>query len=190
MQNSYSEDEYFLSVDFNKHPVANGEYDNCTFENCNFRDFNLSDFNFEECIFKNCELSNAKIANTAFKTVLFENCKLIGLQFNECNSFLLAFKFIDCQLNLSSFYRLKLENTIFKDCSLPEVDFSETDLSESTFSNCNFLGAMFGNTNLEKTDFSSSSDFLIDPENNRIKGAKFTLTGLPGLLNKYQIKVI
>ena len=163
MQNSYFQDEYFGSVDFNKIPVQKGDYDNCTFENCIF--------------------------SGAFKPSRFEHCKLIGLQFDECNPFLLALHFIGCQLNLSCFYQLKIKNTIFKECILKEVDFTETDLSGSSFSKCNLSGAIFGNTNLEKADFSSSLNFLIDPDHNRIKGAMFTLDGLPGLLNKYQIRV-
>ena len=63
----------------------------------------------------------------------------------------------------------------------------DTDLSLSVFSNCDLAGAMFENTNLENSDLSSSFNFSIDPENNRIKKAKFSTSGIKGLLDKYDI---
>lgn len=187
MENSYFQNQHIGSVNFNTIPAQTGEYDNCTFENCIFSGFNLSDFSFEECVFKNCDFSNAKITNTAFKTVRFENCKLIGLQFDECNPFLLAFQFIGCQLNLSGFYRVKMKNSFFTDCILHEVDFSETELSGSTFNNCDFSGATFGNTNLEKADLRTSFHFSINPELNNIRKAMFSSENISGLLDKYDI---
>ncbi len=150
---------------------------------------NLSDFSFDECVFIECDFSNSKILNTALKNVEFENCKLMGLQFDVCNPFLLGFRFIDCQLNLASFYQLKIKGTFFKACILHEVDFTETDLTNSKFDNCDFSGAMFGNSNLEKVDFRTSINFTIDPETNRIKGAKFSKSEITGLLNKYDIVI-
>ena len=48
-------------------------------------------------------------------------------------------------------------------------------------------GATFDNSNLEKVDFTTAFNFSIDPEINRIKKAKFSLAGVLGLLNKYDI---
>ena len=49
---------------------------------------------------------------------------------------------------------------------------------------------MFDQTILIKADLSSAKNFNIDPEMNRIKGAKFSKEGLAGLLKKYDIKVV
>ncbi|HSQ45289.1 MAG TPA: pentapeptide repeat-containing protein, partial [Lutibacter sp.] len=70
-----------------------------------------------------------------------------------------------------------------------EVDFSETDLSNAVFNNCDLIGSIFKTSILEKTDFRTSYNYSIDPELNRMKKAKFSLQGLPGLLRKYQIEV-
>lgn len=48
----------------------------------------------------------------------------------------------------------------------------------------------FDNTILEKVDLSSSSNYIIDPEKNRIKKAKFSLLGISGLLRKYDIEIL
>ncbi len=70
-----------------------------------------------------------------------------------------------------------------------EVDFSNCDLSGSVFENCNLLRATFENTILEKADFCTSFNYSLDPEINKIKKAKFSLSGLIGLLDKYDIEI-
>jgi len=45
------------------------------------------------------------------------------------------------------------------------------------------------NTNLEKANFLSSYHYIIDPEANRIKKAKFSLQGTVDLLAKYGIEI-
>ncbi len=127
--------------------------------------------------------------NTALKDVKFSNCKLLGLNFNDCNEFLLSIGFEDCQLNLASFYKLKIKGTFFKNGNLHEADFTETDLTASTFHNCNLNRAIFGNTILEKVDFRTSHNYSINPEINRMKKAKFSRDGILGLLDKYDIVV-
>jgi len=62
-------------------------------------------------------------------------------------------------------------------------------LSDSVFDNCDLTGATFYITNIEKADFRTSDNYSIDPENNRIKKAKFSLPAVTGLLDKYDIKV-
>jgi uncharacterized protein YjbI with pentapeptide repeats len=84
---------------------------------------------------------------------------------------------------------MKIKTTIFKNCQLLETDLTESDLTGSTFDNCDLSGATFDNTNLEKVDFRTSFNFTIDPEINRIKKAKFSLPGVLGLLNKYDIVI-
>ena len=90
---------------------------------------------------------------------------------------------------ISSFYKLILKKSHFKNCTLHEVDFTETDLTSSHFENCDFMMAIFQNSILEKADFRSSNNYVIDPEMNRIKKAKFSISGIAGLLTKYNIEI-
>jgi uncharacterized protein YjbI with pentapeptide repeats len=57
------------------------------------------------------------------------------------------------------------------------------------FDNCDFRGAIFDHTNIEKADLRTSYNYSIDPEINRIKKAKFSILGVSGLLNKYDIEI-
>ena len=169
--------------------ISKGEYDNCKFTDCDFSNVNLSNIVFVESEFVNCNFSMAKIKNTALKDVRFINCKLLGLIFNDCDSFLLMLYFEDCHINFASFFKLILKNTDFKNCNLQEADFTDADLSNSTFDNCNLERTIFVNTNLEKTDFTTSHNYSFDPEINKIKKAKFTQFGVLGLLDKFDITI-
>lgn len=119
----------------------------------------------------------------------FKDCKMLGLQIENCNEFGLSFQFDSCNLNHSSFFQKKLKNTVFKNSQLQEVDFTECDLSASIFDTCDLMSAKFENTNLEKTDFRKAFNYSINPDKNRIKKAKFSVMGISGLLDNYDIVI-
>lgn len=189
MNPKVSENKKFERVDYSESLFPKGEYDCCTFINCNFYDTDLSNITFNECNFKECDLSLAKLSNSILNDIKFLNCKLLGVNFKDCNSLVLSVNFQDCSIKLSSFYRLKLKKTVFKNCNLQDVDFTDTDLTSSIFDNCDLLGAIFENTILEKADLVSSNNYSMDPERNKIKKAHFSRMGIIGLLNKYNIVI-
>ncbi|KAA6329125.1 Pentapeptide repeat protein MfpA [termite gut metagenome] len=114
---------------------------------------------------------------------------MLGFRFDNCNDFMLSVGFENCSLNFSSFYKTKIKKTIFKNSQLREVDFSECDLTGSVFENCDLMQTTFNSTIIERTDFRTSYNYSIDPEKNRIKKARFSLFGVLGLLDKYDIKI-
>jgi uncharacterized protein YjbI with pentapeptide repeats len=79
--------------------------------------------------------------------------------------------------------------TTFRNSNLHEVDFTECDLTGSVFDNCDFMRATFENSIIEKADFRTSFNYSIDPVKNLIKKARFSLTGIAGLLDKYDIEI-
>ena len=115
--------------------------------------------------------------------------KCLGLRFENCNKFGFTVSFDNCILSHSSFYQTKLKKIIVKNSKLDEVDFTDCDLSNSVFDNCDLTRAVFSNTKLVKADLRTSYNYSIDPEINRIKKAKFSLLGLSGLLEKYDIEI-
>jgi len=186
----FVENQEFVNKDYRLNNLSEKEYDNCSFRNCSFAGCNLSEVVFSDCSFDNCDLSNCILHNTAFKDVKFVNSKLLGLHFEDCNPFLLEFLFQNTVLNYSSFYKLKIKKTKFISCSLSNVDFVEADLTASLFDNCDMMGTQFERTILEKCDFYSSFNFVINPNNNRIKKAKFSIQGVIGLLENYDIDIV
>jgi len=70
-----------------------------------------------------------------------------------------------------------------------EADLTGCDLTGATMDNCSLAGTTFERTVLEKADLRHSTGFVIDPDSNKVKKAKFSLSELPGLLLKYDIIV-
>jgi uncharacterized protein YjbI with pentapeptide repeats len=57
------------------------------------------------------------------------------------------------------------------------------------FDNCNLTQAIFDHSILEKADFRTSYNYSINLEINRAKKAKFSILGVSGLLDKYDIEI-
>ncbi len=114
---------------------------------------------------------------------------MLGIHFDDCNKFGLAFSFNNCMLSHSSFYKTVIKKTRFVATIFEETDFTDCDLTESVFDGCDLKNAKFENTILQRADLRTSYNYIIDPEQNKIKKARFSLNGLPGLLEKYDIKV-
>jgi uncharacterized protein YjbI with pentapeptide repeats len=113
----------------------------------------------------------------------------MGVVFDHCHPMLFRVKFDQCILDYCSFSGLKMKQTPFKGCSMVEAQFAECDLTGSAFPDCDLLRTQFHQVVLEKVDFTSARNFVIDPNQNRIRKARFSLSGLPGLLVSYGIVV-
>jgi len=175
--------------DLIERPLANGEYEKCTFRNCDLSSADLSGILFVNSEFAGCNLSLAQLNKTTFRDVVFRECKMLGLQFQNCNKFAISFSFHHCVLNHSSFYQMKLKGTVFSHTLLHEVDFAGCDLTTAAFDTCDFSGAVFDRTILERADLRTAYNYSIDPEINKIKKAKFSLPAVTGLLHKYNIDI-
>ncbi len=185
----YFEDKNFEKITFGETPFVAGEYEYCRFEYCDFTQVSLANSKFIDCIFSHCNLSLVSLLGTAFRNVKFFDAKLLGLRFDQCNTFGLSLYFENCNLQHTSFYRLKLKKTIFKNCQLQETDYSECDLSQASFEGCDLRDASFDQTNLEKADFRKAYHYTINPNQNRLKQAQFSMPEVLGLLSSFDIKV-
>lgn len=189
MADHYFVEEIFEKIDYKEVPLMQGEYEKCHFIHCDFSGNNFSEIKFRECVFSHCNISLVKLNRTVLQQIHFNNCKMLGLAFDLCNEFGFSLEFDCCILNHSSFYKVSLKKTSFKNSLLHDVDFTECDLSGSVFEQCDLLGSTFFHTNLEKVDFRTSYNYSIDPGSNRIKRARFSLEGVTGLLEKYDLDI-
>ena len=189
MSQAFIQDQNFDKLDYTQEPLVKGEYENCTFTNCNFEETNLNDIKFISCDFHDCNWSLAQLNGTVLREVKFKDCKMLGLEFENCNDFGLSFSFENCQLNHSTFFQMNIKKTIFRNCQLREIDFSESNLTYVVFDNCDLAQAIFINTVLDKADFRTAYNYSIDPESYRLKKAKFSILGISGLLDKYDIMI-
>lgn len=185
----YHEDRIFTAGELRQEDFAGAEFERCTFRSGPWMAADLRKAQFTECTFEQCDLSNAVVDGTGFRTVVFKGCKLLGVRFDRCHTFLLHLRFEQCRMDFASFRSLALKGTRFSGCTLVEADFSGAALSSAVFDDCDLAGTVFDGTDLTGADLREARNFIIDPENNRIKGARFALQGLPGLVVRYGIKV-
>lgn len=187
MEKIYHEDSFFEKHIFTAAELKQVVFENCRFVNCSFENMQILSSNFSDCTFLNCNFSMTKLPDTQLANVSFENCKLMGLNFKDCSTFIFEVGFKKCILDYASFEGRKMKKTKFEHCSLKGVDFTGADISESSFLRCDLTDAIFHATNLKGADLSSSYSYIIHPDENYIKNARFSLDGLPGLLVKHNI---
>ncbi|MBN1498618.1 MAG: pentapeptide repeat-containing protein [Spirochaetes bacterium] len=171
-------------------PDDETEFNNCRFENCTFTDSDVSGVEFNNCIFKNCNCSMMTVNDTVFNDVVFEGCKMTGINFSNVNKFFFTVSFNGCNLDFSIFEKSNLKKMEFTECSIVEASFIESNLQSACFAGCNLKGTLFERSNLEKCNFASASNYFIDCEKNRVKGAVFSLPEVINLLMKYEIKIV
>ncbi|HVS94543.1 MAG TPA: pentapeptide repeat-containing protein [Mucilaginibacter sp.] len=190
MSASIHEDRTFTKITAADPVLASRQFEYCKFISCDLSGADFSNILFIDCVFEDCNLSLANLSNAGLQNIRFKNCKFSGVNFGRSLDFLMEMHFDGCNLDNAIFYKKKNKKAIFKDCSMIETDLTEADLSDCKFDNCNMHRATFDQTILKSADLSSSYNFIIDPDNNMIKGAKFSVHGLPGLLVKYGIEVV
>lgn len=183
------DDEEYTGLKWAKKITSDTVFECCSFVGCDFSDAVFNSVKFIECKFTGCNLSMAKLSECELKGILFNGCKMLGINFSECSDLMFSVEFSNCILDYCSFERKKIIKTPFSDCSLRNADFSECDLTGSSFKNCDLLYTAFNRTNLKQVDFVSARSYIINPEANNIRKAKFSAEGLPGLLAKYDIEI-
>lgn len=189
MATTYFEDEIFESRSFELSELKSMVFVNCRFVACNLSDRQVLSSRFEDCIFEGCNLSMTKFPDTQMGGVRFENSKLTGANFKDCSDFLFSVSFRRSILDYAVFEKRKMKQTRFEQCSMKGTDLALADLPEAVFDRCDLTDAVFYSTNLKAADFSTSYGYTIDPNENSVKNAQFSLDGLPGLLAKYNLVI-
>lgn len=174
---------------FKTEDIMYTDFENCFFDGCDFTTCNFTGVVFIDCIFKDCNFASAKIHYVALRGAAFTACDFTDVNFAMVNPLLFDISFTDCVLDYAKFYTLKLSRTVFTNCSIVASDFMASDLTDAIFDHCNLHKTVFIDTIANKADFTTSFNFTIDPEKNKLKKAMFSKDGLIGLLAKHEIIV-
>ena len=189
MRTDYILDQEFRDQILDDSNTKYKDFENCNFYNCDFRNCTFQTVAFIDCNFFDCNFQDTKINYVSLRGVFFNRCNFTNVNFAMTDQVIFEFHFIDCLLDYAKFYALKLKKMQFINCSMIAIDFMSSDITEVLFDNCNLRRAVFIDTIANKADFSTSYDYVIDPEKNKIKKAIFSVDGLKGLLEKYDIVV-
>lgn len=179
----------YKEIDFSQLSILEHEFENCTFENCHFVKANLTAVAFMDCKFINCDFVIPNMTNTGIKTSDFRGCKLMAVDFSNCSNFMFSPSFQDCMINSCNFEGNKMANTQFFYCKVKETSFYYCDLSESRFDNTEFQNTTFQDCNLMKSDFTDALGYSINPFNNKLKNARFSLPEAQSFLYFLDIEV-
>ncbi|MCD4758459.1 MAG: pentapeptide repeat-containing protein [Arcobacteraceae bacterium] len=167
----YWEEEF---IEYNDKNLDSIYFDNCTFIKCNFLKSKISSCKFTECTFLDCDLSLITLKNSIFNDVTFENSKLLGISWSSCDE-PFDVTFDSSNISQNSFHRLDLRQMKFINCQIKDTGFEECNLERSLFDNCNLEQTVFIKNNLKKANFETSKNYLIDPNQNDIQKAQFSL---------------
>ena len=190
MEKKYFDEEVFAGTSFAEETRDGFEYIECVFRKCDFSYAAFLDCSFEDCVFENCNFSMTKMDRSVHESSGFGHCKIQGVDFGQCAGGMFKVHFMFSSISYSAFIGKKMPKTVFSHCDLKAVDFSSCDLSDSRFDLCVLPDCIFHDTQLDTVDFSSASQYRIDPENNSLKGARFDVSGLSGLLEQYGIVIV
>ncbi|MDO4467560.1 MAG: pentapeptide repeat-containing protein [Bacillota bacterium] len=187
----YVENQEFINKKITK--LENIQFIDCIFENCSFERCEIKNTQFFECTIKNSRMVQINFIHSQMRNCSFSKCECIGVSFGnvvplgsvntvfqECkNSF---FKYCIFQgMNMNKFQGI---TNVFEQCS-----FHHCELKQANFNGCLLRNSDFQQSNIMKADFRESYGYMIDPRNNQIKGAMFSIPEVLHLLDEFQIKL-
>ena len=184
----------YADLDLTLDEIVSIEFEACTFKDCNFSEATFLDCKFVDCLFLKCNLSVVNVERSRFLDVMFEECKVVGVDWTKASWSNLALsspiKFYKSIISDSSFFGLGLGEIAVEECKADGVDFRSADLNNAIFVGTNFSGSLFNDTNLSCADFTDAENYRIDVNYNQIKGAKFSRTEVISLLESLEIELV
>jgi uncharacterized protein YjbI with pentapeptide repeats len=144
------------------------------------------------CTFRECDLSLVEVPGSQFATVRLEGSKAIGVDWTRADwttgKLAHPLAFARCALNHSTFIGLDLPSLELIDCVAVDVDFREAVLTGANLAGTDLTDSLFVHTNLSGADLSRARNYRIDPGQNTVQGAKFSLPEAISLL--YALDII
>lgn len=184
------EHEVFENTNLSDSRVIGRTFYKCRFENCTFSEADFSTTVFESCTFINSSLILLNFTETRLHHVSFQGCKLMGINFTLCDTFVIDFSFKGCRIEGCNFSELKVPKTVLTESLLIETDFVNADFSGADFTLSDFRECLFNNTNLTSSTFVNARGYKINPLNNSVKKAKFSLPEAAVLLEALEVVIL
>lgn len=170
-------------------PFRDLKFEACSFVRCNFEKARFENVSFIDCRVIDSDLSMAELTQTAFNGVVFERCRIRGVDWTRINAVLVAWEFHECVLDFGNFEGMKLIKSRFLKCSIEEAAFNGADLREADFTGSKLTRATFANSDLRKADFRDTEDLALKLAECRCDGLKLRLSDARGTLQAHGIKV-
>ncbi|MFT5469359.1 MAG: fluoroquinolone resistance protein [Verrucomicrobiales bacterium] len=170
-------------------PFRNLCFEACTFTRCHFERARFENVSFVDCRCVDSEFSMAELTETVFNGVVFDRCRMRGIDWTRINAGLLSIEFHECVLDFGNFEGLNLKKTPFLKCLIEEATFDGADLREAAFSNSKLTRSTFAHSDLRKADFRDTEDLALNLSECRCDGLKLRLLDARGTLKAHGVNV-
>jgi fluoroquinolone resistance protein len=192
-QPSLEDGDFFADVIFSDLALATAdlsgkELARCTFRRCKLPESRWARTRLEDCVFEDCDLTGMVPQELALRGVSFRGTKLMGVDWTELAKFPDA-SFERCDLRYASFVKQRLRTTRFVGCMAREASFLEVDLTEADFTDTDLTGATIRDCALGKTNFARATGVFLDPQHNKVKGARIAIAAAILLVQSFGIVV-
>ncbi len=184
----------FKEIGLGREEVLSSEFYDCVFSRCSFVETVLRRCRLVDCVFRECDLSLIRLPESSLTGVRFEDCKVVGVNWTEAHwpkgGLGNPMGFFRCAISHSTFIGRRLLGIEIRDCVALDVDFREADLSGADFGGTDLSGSLFGSTDLSEADLSRASNYHIDPGQNTLRQARFSLPEAMSLLYSMDIILV
>jgi fluoroquinolone resistance protein len=173
--------------------LKNKRFENCTFVRSSFINTQFHSCKFIDCEFKLCNLSSAQFKYTSFTDTVFDESKLIGINWTQAKwpniKLTSPIKIYRSNISHSSFFELDLREIIIEECKAHDVDFRGTDLSNGIFIATDFQSSLFMHTKLCAANFTDAINYSINPKENDVRKGKYSMPEVINLLHYFEIEI-
>lgn len=165
------DEQRFEHVDLRRQSFEQKTVSRCTFTNVTMQESSWRNAVIEDCTFVDCDLASARFDGARLRSVTFRRSRLMGVDWSNIGEFP-DFSLDECDLQFSVFVGLALRKLRCRACKVTEASFERCDLTQADFSGSDLRGTRFERCELGRADFSTATSALIDPTQNKAKGAK------------------
>jgi fluoroquinolone resistance protein len=192
-QGHYTE-EVFKEIRLDRVELVSTGFHDCVFSRSSFVEAAFRSCQFVGCTFRDCDLSLAKVAGSRFASCRFEGCKAMGVNWSEADwprsGLGNPIGFFDSAISHSTFIGLSVREINICDCLAVGVNFRGADLSRADFGGTDLAQSLFGHTDLSGADLSRARNYHIDPGQNTLTQARFSLPEALSLLHNMDIVLV
>lgn len=180
------ENDTFTGLEGDHGVLASASFDHCTFRAASLQYARLTGCTFEHCVFESCNLSLLQLPGCKLVRVKFVDSKLSGINWSSPSGVFSA-SFSGCVMDNCAFTAINLSKYRFSNCSFRDASFMETKLAHAVFDECDLRNCMFHNADLSHADFSTSYNYFINAQANRLHKTIFSLPEAVSLLSNFDI---
>lgn len=170
-------------------PFRDLQFEVCEFRECNFENAKFENISFIDCQITDTDLSLAEVYQCVFNGVIFERCRLRGVDWTRINASLLSLEFNECVLDYGNFENLRLKKSAFRKCSIHEASFDRADLRQADFTGSNLDRTTFDGADLRKADFRDTEQLTLGLGNCRHEGLRLRLSDAKTTLTAHGFEI-